>query len=233
MKRVLITNDDGISAPGIEALTSLASRIFEEVWVVAPREQASQIGHRVTTDTPIGIDKRGERRFAVDGTPADCTRAGLHLMGDKRPDWVWSGINHGGNLGHHDYFISGTMAAAREAAFFGIPALGASQYMKAGIDLNWEKAIERLETAFRQLQEKGGDPGVFWNVNLPHLEPEAAEPETIFCEPERAPLDVIFDYDEDISSLIYRGSYHDRSRIKGSDVDICFGGNVAVTRFEV
>lgn len=232
MKRVLITNDDGIDAPGIDALTKLAERHFGEVWVVAPKDQASQIGHRVTTDTPIEIEKRGERRFAVNGSPADCTRIGFHLLGDK-PDWVWSGINHGGNLGRHDYYISGTLAAAREAAFFGVPSLGASHYMKKGLDLDWQTAASRVEQAFQKIRDEKTSHGIFWNINLPHLEAGETEPEVVFCDPEREPLDVCFDFDEEGQKLIYRGSYHERARGKGSDVDICFGGNIAISRLEI
>lgn len=234
MNRVLITNDDGISADGIAALAALAESWFGEVWVVAPKDQASQIGHRVTTDTPIDFEEVGQRRFAVDGTPADCTRVGLHLMGENRPDWVWSGINHGGNLGSHDYFISGTLAAAREAALFGVPALGTSHYLKSGLRMDWQVASGRVEKAFKEIQEVDHQAGVFWNINLPHLEPGSPEPNTIFCDPERAPLDVRFEHDpEQKNRLIYSGTYHDRPRIKGSDVDVCFNGSIAVTRFEV
>jgi 5'-nucleotidase len=232
MNRVLITNDDGIDAGGINALASLAERLFEEVWVIAPQNQASQIGHRVTTDTPIDFEERGKRRIAVNGTPADCIRVGLHLL-DARPDWVWSGINHGGNLGRHDYYISGTLAAAREAAFFKIPALGASHYMKRGLDLNWDSAILRVERAFQQIQKEKTDPGVFWSINLPHLDNDESEPDIVFCELEKEPLDVDFHFDEEKKHLIYRGTYHGRSREKGSDVDICFGGDVSVSRMEI
>lgn len=232
MNRVLITNDDGIDSDGISALASLAKTFFNEVWIIAPKEQVSQIGHRVTTDTPISFQKRGERVFAVDGTPADCTRVGFQLMG-SRPDWVWSGINHGGNLGRHDYYISGTLAAAREAAFFGVPAFGASHYLKKHLPLDWESARHRLNHAFLKIREHPLIPGEFWNINLPHLATGEAEPEIIFCSPEKAPLDVSFHLDSESSHLTYNSNYHNRPRSKDSDVDICFRGNIAISKLEI
>jgi 5'-nucleotidase len=232
MNRVMITNDDGIDSDGISALASLARTFFNEVWIIAPREQASQIGHRVTTHTPIYFEKRGERVFAVDGTPADCTRVGFQLMGG-RPDWVWSGINHGGNLGRHDYYISGTLAAAREAAFFGVPSFGASHYMKKHLPLDWESARIRLQQAFLKIKEQPLIPGEFWNINLPHLAEDEAEPGVIFCSPEKAPLDVNFHLDSESGHLTYNSSYHNRARSKDSDVDVCFGGNIAISKLEI
>ncbi|MEM7603449.1 MAG: 5'/3'-nucleotidase SurE, partial [Verrucomicrobiota bacterium] len=126
--RALITNDDGIEADGLAALTKLAGSYFDDIWVVAPMTQMSEIGHRVTTQGTIRYEGRGEQRFAVGGTPADCARVALaHLMPEK-PDWILSGINHGGNLGRHDFVISGTVAAVREAAFAGVRGVAFSHF---------------------------------------------------------------------------------------------------------
>ena len=129
----LLSNDDGIDADGLTALRRIAEALFDEVWVVAPASQMSQIGHRVTTDTPIRYERRGERAFAIDGTPADCVRVALAHLLPVAPDWVLSGINHGGNLGRHDFAISGTVAAVREAAFQGIPGVTLSHYLRRGL----------------------------------------------------------------------------------------------------
>src|SRR5438034_3567954 len=116
--KFLITNDDGIAAPGIQALWDAAARIGEPV-MVAPAEAVSGCSHRVTTDGPIRIRLQELARFAIDGTPADCVRVGLHrLVPDAK--WVLSGINAGGNLGH-DVYLSGTVAAVREAVLHGWP----------------------------------------------------------------------------------------------------------------
>lgn len=235
MTSVLITNDDGIHADGLRALAALAGAFFDRVWVAAPKEQASQIGHRVTTDRPIRYDCIQHQWIAVDGSPADCVRVGLHLMGQK-PDWVWSGINHGGNLGLHDYFISGTLAAAREAAFFGVRALGVSHFLKHGLDLNWELAASRAAQAIREILPQAAEmekERIVWNINLPHLHHGERDPGVVFCEQEPQPLGVAFAPGPEENTLVYRGVYHERPRQEGSDVAVCFGGDIAVSRLRV
>lgn len=129
--RILITNDDGIGAPGLVALEQAAQRVGGEVFVVAPTRQHSAQSHAITISKPIFINElphmHGEAmRVAVDGTPCDCVRiALLKLMTDMQPDLVLSGINHGGNVGWNIFF-SGTVAAASEAHSFGIPSIAFS-----------------------------------------------------------------------------------------------------------
>ncbi len=230
--RVLLSNDDGIDANGLTALQSVAEHFFDEVWIVAPVAEASQIGHRVTTYTPIQYEERGNRSFAVHGTPADCTRIALaHLMPEK-PDWIWSGINHGGNLGRHDFAISGTVAAVREAAFMGVKAMAASHYLKSGLDLDWPKAAERIAKVFSKIQDKETGFGEFWNVDLPHIKKEEKEPMLIFCEQEIQPLEVSFN-EETPGFLNYTGRYHERPQEAGSDVAVCFGGDIAISKVSI
>ena len=224
----LLTNDDGIDAEGLAALQRVASSLFDEVWVVAPVSQMSQIGHRVTTDTPIRYEERWEKRFAVTGSPADCTRVALaHLM-PVRPDWVLSGINHGGNLGRHDFAISGTVAAVREAAFAGIRGISLSHFLRRGVTLDWDKAAARAAPVIATLFDEPLDSGHFWNINLPHPAPGEREPEVVKCGQERHSLHVHF-VEKTPGELSYAGDYHERPRVAGSDVDICFGGDIAVT----
>lgn len=224
----LLSNDDGVDAAGLAALRGLARDFFEEVWVVAPATQMSQIGHRVTTDTMIAYEVRGERVFAVEGTPADCTRIALARLLPHRPDWVLSGINHGGNLGRHDFAISGTVAAVREAAFQGLPGISISHYLRRGLSLNWEKAAARLRPVLAQLLRERPEPGYFWNVNLPHPAPGEREPQVVRCEQERHSLHVIYE-EREPGRFSYAGDYHDRPRVPGSDVDVCFRGDISVT----
>jgi len=120
---ILLCNDDGIEAEGLGALRRAAIRSFPGPrflrWLLAG--PMSMVGHRVTTHEPLAVERHGEWNWAVQGTPADCIRVALAHLLDAKPDWVLSGINHGGNLGQ-DIYISGTVAAAREAAYHGIPA---------------------------------------------------------------------------------------------------------------
>ncbi|MEC5126488.1 5'/3'-nucleotidase SurE [Verrucomicrobiales bacterium BCK34] len=224
----LLTNDDGIHADGLEALRELAESYFDEVWVVAPAKEMSQIGHRVTTYEPLEIEERGRRRFAVHGTPADCTRVALTHLLPKQPDWILSGINHGGNLGRHDFAISGTVAAVREAAFAGVRGIAFSHYIRRELPLDWGLAGERLDAVMRELLSRDLDVGSFWNVNLPHLEAGSEAPRLIDCEQERLSLEVCYAKDE-TGKLHYKGDYQGRPRVAGSDVDVCFSGNIALT----
>lgn len=224
----LLTNDDGIDAAGLAALHRVAVSLFDEVWVVAPDSQMSQIGHRVTTDTPIRYEERGHKRFAVTGTPADCTRIALACLMPVRPDWVLSGINHGGNLGRHDFAISGTVAAVREAAFAGIRGISLSHFLRRGVPLDWEKAAERVAPVIAGLLGVPLEDGHFWNINLPHPAPGEREPGVIHCGQERHSLHVHY-VEKTPGELSYAGDYHERPRVPGSDVDVCFGGDIAVT----
>src|SRR6516225_2098900 len=137
--KLLLTNDDGIDAPGLQALCDAAAAFGERV-VAAPVDVLSGCSHRVTTDDPIRISPREPGRYAVAGTPADCVRVALH---DLAPDaaWVLSGINQGANLGA-DVWHSGTVAAVREAVLHGIPGIALSQYHKRGQTHDWERAAQ-------------------------------------------------------------------------------------------
>ena len=123
--KLLITNDDGFSAPGIQLLANVAAE-FGQVTVVAPACQQSGISHRITFENPLNLVEKGTNAYSVDGTPADCVRVALSLW-EGEFDCVLSGINDGANLGV-DIYYSGTVAAAREATFFGLRSIAFSQY---------------------------------------------------------------------------------------------------------
>ncbi|MAS96399.1 MAG: 5'/3'-nucleotidase SurE [Verrucomicrobiales bacterium] len=228
----LITNDDGIDAEGLAALEQLASHLFDEVWTVAPAQQASEIGHRVTTKGAIRVEEQGYNRYAIHGTPADCTRLALSRILPAKPDWILSGINHGGNLGRHDFVISGTVAAVREAAFAGIPGVAVSHFIRRGLPLDWDAASSRALSALELVMGEQAETGEFWCINLPHPENEETKPQVVFCEQEHKPL--IVEYSEvEPGHWQYSGDYHSRPRTPGSDVDVCFRGDIAVSRVSV
>ena len=132
--RILVTNDDGIHAPGLKALERVAKSLSKDVWTVAPEVEQSAASHSLTTRRPLRLRKFGPRRFAVDGTPTDCVLVAVHkVLADKVPDLVLSGFNHGGNLGE-DVTYSGTVAAAMEATALSIPAIALSQCRPAAIE---------------------------------------------------------------------------------------------------
>ncbi|MCB9688908.1 MAG: 5'/3'-nucleotidase SurE [Alphaproteobacteria bacterium] len=168
--RVLISNDDGVDAPGLQALTSKLSRSEDEVWVVAPATEQSAQSHSLTMHRPLRVIRHGERRFAVTGTPADCIYLALHHVMPERPDIVVSGINAGSNLGT-DVHYSGTVAAAREACLQGLPAIAVS--LESAHDperaAQWGTATAIAERVIRSVVASPLPPRVFLNVNVPNL----------------------------------------------------------------
>jgi 5'-nucleotidase len=226
--RIVLTNDDGIEAPGIEALRKAAEGLGR-CYLVAPDGPASGCGHQVTTHQPIKISRLGGDRVAVAGTPADCVRLALHhLAADV--EWVLSGINSGGNLGT-DVYHSGTVAAVREAVIRGVPGIAVSHYIARGRTIDWTKASERARRVLVQLMSLPIPPGVYWNVNLPHLDDGAPEPEVVFCPPDPSPLPLDFLLESEQAH--YVGNYQGRARRPGADVEICFGGRIAVSMIHV
>jgi 5'-nucleotidase len=221
---LLLTNDDGIDAPGLQSLYAAACQVGEPL-LVAPMTGLSGCSHRVTTDEALHVEERGSRRFAVSGTPADCVRVALHAL-VPQIDWVLSGINAGGNLGA-DVWHSGTVAAVREGVLHGRPGIALSHYHRSGLELDWERATDWVLPVLRELMAQPWKPGTFWNVNLPHLEPGTPTPEVVFCPLDPGPLPLSFREIE--GRYRYNGVYHARKRVTGADVDVCFGGRIAVT----
>ncbi len=223
--KFLVTNDDGIDAEGLEALVK-AARDFGDPVVIAPADPQSGVSHAVTWRHGVRIEPRGEKRFAIHGTPADCTRLGLlRVVPDAK--WVLSGINHGANLGA-DMYYSGTVAAVREAVLHGWPGIAVSHYRKKDIEFDWPRAARWLAPILKDLLAKKTEPGLFFNVNLPNIPAEAADPEVVWCALDPNPLPLNYRHEEE-SGLFYAGDYNLRDRTKGADVDICFGGRIALT----
>jgi 5'-nucleotidase len=233
---IILTNDDGIGAPGILALEKAVRQALgvqpeqgSNVTVVAPATEQSGCGHQVTTHAPIGLTRQTENAWAIDGTPADCTRVALwHLY--PQTQWVLSGINAGGNMGS-DVYISGTVAAVREAALHRIPAIAFSHYRHGKQAYDWERATAWATKLLLDLMARPYEPGTYWNINLPHLQPDAPEPEIVFCQPCTQPLPVVFQVDG--AQLTDCAKYGDRQRDANADVAVCLGGNIAVTQLRV
>ncbi|MBD2086745.1 5'/3'-nucleotidase SurE [Coleofasciculus sp. FACHB-542] len=223
---LILTNDDGIDAPGIRALHKAMNG---KGMIVAPQDHLSGCGHQVTTTQAIHVRRRSDFEYAIAGTPADCVRIALtHLCPTVK--FVLSGINAGGNLGA-DVYISGTVAAVREAAFHGIPGIAVSHYRKGKLNVDWDVAARWTAGILADLLNRTIEPGTFWNVNLPHLLPGDPDPEVVFCEPSRQPLPVNYRVEGD--NFYYVGEYAKRDRTPGSDVDVCFSGKIAVTQLRL
>ncbi|MGJ8604948.1 MAG: 5'/3'-nucleotidase SurE [Marivita sp.] len=181
--RILITNDDGINAPGLMALSEIAQALAGpdgEVWTVAPAFEQSGVGHCISYTHPMMVSQMGDRRFATEGSPADCVLAGLHdVIKDTPPDLVLSGVNRGNNSAENALY-SGTLGGAMEAALQGIPAIALSQYYGPdNVDAQdpFEAArIHGTEVIRRILaHDPKGQDGyrLFYNVNFPPV-PAAA-----------------------------------------------------------
>src|SRR5436190_8236411 len=164
--RILISNDDGVRAPGILAL-ALALRPLGEITIAAPAENQSGKGHSITIGEPMYADKvtlqPGLEAYSITATPASCVKIGLGALVSAKPDLVVTGINHGYNLGRVTY-VSGTVGAAREAALSGIPAIAAST---ANERTDYAPAAEVVRQVVEMARKNGLEPGVILNVNIP------------------------------------------------------------------
>ena len=226
--KIVVTNDDGYDQPGLTALKD-AVRPLGEVIVVAPACPQSNVGHQVTLREPIRVDRPAVNTYVVHATPADCSRLAVKtLVPDV--DWIIAGINPGANLGS-DVYQSGTVAAAREAAILGIPAIAVSQYIARDWTIDWPTAQSQAARCLAAIVEQPLDAGQFWNINLPSGLAGSREPEPRMC-----PLDThphSYRYVREQGLYRYEGIIHDRPRSAGSDVDVCFSGSIAVTRMEI
>jgi 5'-nucleotidase len=145
--RILVTNDDGINAPGLKLLAKIARGLCRDVWVVAPEQEQSGSSHSLTLSRPLRIRKLGARRFAVDGTPTDCVLLAINtILRQQPPTLTLSGVNAGANLGE-DLTYSGTVAAAMEATLLGVPAIALSQHYQDRRAIPWPTAVIKRLTA--------------------------------------------------------------------------------------
>lgn len=241
--RILITNDDGINAPGLAALADIAAEVAGpdgEVWTVAPAFEQSGVGHCISYVHPTLIAELAPRRFAAEGSPADCVLAALgHVMRECPPDLVLSGVNRGNNSGENVMY-SGTIGAAMEAALQGLPAIALSQYLGQGTaDLAdpFEAARQHGPRLIRQVLEHGdwtsdADFRLFYNINFPacdgasvrgvRVAPQGRRSGVRFgAEAFRAPTGRNF--------LWIVGGSQTAEATPGSDVDANMGGYISLT----
>ena len=160
---ILVTNDDGIEAPGIKALTR-AMEPLGDVWVVAPKDEQSAVSNAISLRHPLRVRTRGSQRLAVSGTPTDCVYVGLNHVLERRPDICVSGINHGANLGD-DVMYSGTVAAAIEATMCDVPALAFSLAGYGSRD--FDAVVDHVTRLTGIFLGSGLPRGVFMNINFP------------------------------------------------------------------
>src|SRR5258708_21956233 len=173
--RILITNDDGVTARGLRLLESVARRFSDDIWVVAPTEEQSGAGHSVTRTAGVRLRRHDDRRFSVTGAPTDAVMLALaHVMKDSPPDLILSGINRGANLAE-DVTYSGTVSAAIEGALAGVRSIALSQaYSREGMGdtVPFAAAEAWAERVLAPLLEFETAPRTLINVNFPAIPPD-------------------------------------------------------------
>ena len=171
--RILITNDDGIHAPGLNVAETIARALSDDVWVVAPESDQSGVSHSLSLNDPLRLREVGERHFAVKGTPTDCVIMGVRHLMTEVPDLVLSGVNRGRNCAE-DVTYSGTVAGAMEGTVLGIPSFALSQAYAVSTKRlpHWQTAIKHAPDLIRKVLAAGMPRDVLVNVNFPDCPPE-------------------------------------------------------------
>ncbi len=166
--RILITNDDGIHAPGLRVLEHIARELTDDVWVVGPETDQSGKAHSLSLSDPLRLRKISDRHYAVRGTPTDCVIMGVRHILDVKPDLVLSGVNRGANVAD-DVTYSGTIAAAMEGTLLGIPSVALSQAFgwADGAEVPWSTAQTHGPDVLRRLLDAGIPAGTLVNINFP------------------------------------------------------------------
>lgn len=172
--RILVTNDDGIDAPGLHALREIAGTLSDNVWVVAPETNQSGAGHSLSLREPLRMRQLDDRAYAVRGTPTDCVIMGVRrVLFETPPDLILSGVNMGQNIAE-DVTYSGTIAAAFEGTHVGIRSIALSQAygFNGNRRARWETAIAKAPSLIQRLLAEDWHPNVLMNVNFPDRAPD-------------------------------------------------------------
>ena len=234
--RILITNDDGINAKGLEILKAIALGLSPDVWTVAPETNQSGTSHSMTLHSPLRLRAIDERTYAVAGTPTDCViMAVRHLLKDQSPDLILSGVNHGSNLAE-DITYSGTVAAAMEGTLLGVRSIALSLMMGFEEDGKrtafWETALAHAPSLIRMLIEALWRPGTLINVNFPDVSPEKISGITVTRQGVRDQNLLNIDSRSDPWGTPYFWFGFERRRstlVEGTDLSAMADGKISVT----
>ena len=172
--RILVTNDDGIHSPGLDACEEIARKLSDDVWVVAPEHDQSGVAHSLSLNDPLRLRQVDERKYAVRGTPTDCVIMGArYVLDGKNPDLVLSGVNRGRNVGE-DVIYSGTVAGAVEGTMIGVPSVALSQATSArtGRSPYWDTSLRFAPDIIKRVVDEGIPRDVLINVNFPDCPPD-------------------------------------------------------------
>lgn len=228
---ILISNDDGIHSPGLQLLADGLEKLGAKVTVVAPQIERSAAGHSLTLHKPLRMKEVSANRYFVSGSPADCVyMATRHLLKEK-PDLIVSGVNYGANLGQ-DHFYSGTVAAAREASFFGIKSLALSLCIHVGDKNNllWQTAVDFAIQFVPKFHESSFPFTHVLNVNIPNLPPKQIKGTKFAFQGKRIYSDEVVECQDPRGRSYYwiGGNQKGHDNLPGSDCDYVADGYIAM-----
>jgi 5'-nucleotidase len=231
MTKILITNDDGVNAPGIKALAkALRSEKDTEVIVVAPDQEQSSTSHSISLDKPLRINKVSKNIYAVSGTPVDSVLMGVWVILKEKPDFIFSGINRGGNLGE-DLHYSGTVAAAVQGGIMGVPSVAVSQL--GTHKYNYDKSAAMAVKVYRMLKKHPLPAGLILNVNVPE---KADLKKNLVTKTGKRDYGGKFTEKHDPRGVPYYwigGNQYKFEDIKNSDCNAIVAGNISITPINV
>ena len=232
--RILLTNDDGIDSPGLHALRDIANQLSDDVWIVAPETNQSGASHSLSLHEPLRLRKLEERAFAVRGTPTDSVIMGVrHILKDKAPDLVLSGINRGANMAE-DVTYSGTIAGAFEGTILGIRSMALSQAFgfESGKAVRWQTGLAHAPALLRKLLALEWPPSSVMNINFPDREPDNVAGTMVTTQGRRDPGLLNIDERHDTWGNPYYWLAFERRRSmakEGTDLAAVYAGFISVT----
>lgn len=232
--RILVTNDDGIHAPGLVVAERIALALCDDVWVVAPETEQSGASHSLTLTVPLRLRRVAEKRFAISGTPTDCVMMALaDLMKEARPDLVLSGVNRGSNMAD-DVSYSGTVAGAMEGCALGIPSIALSQSygFEDRREVPWACAETHGPDVIGRLVKAGWPEDVLINVNFPDCPPEAVRGVEVTAQGKRDLRTAILDRRVDARGIPYYWIGFKRVRSnppRGTDLCAIYENRISIT----
>ncbi len=232
--RILISNDDGIHAPGLGVLERIARQLSDDIYIVAPETDQSGVSHSLSLNDPLRLREIGPRRFAVQGTPTDCVLMGVHhVLRDRKPDLVLSGVNHGHNVAE-DVIYSGTIAAAMEGTILGIKSIALSQGFAPGArdSVSFDCAEKHGPAVIERILSAGIEPDALVNVNFPAVAADAIGGIELTRQGRRDMNLASLEERHDGRGRAYYWIRYSRSRTEpptGTDLDAVYNGRISVT----
>jgi len=232
--RILVTNDDGIAAPGLDVLRTIARSLSDDVWVVAPETDQSGVSRSLTLHEPLRCREVAEQVYAVKGTPTDCVIMGTrHLLGGIQPDLVLSGVNRGQNIAD-DVHYSGTIAGAMEGAIFGIPSLALSLavHMSGPGSIIWDMPLAHAKRVIETLLSAGWDKNIVLNINFPDCPPGDLKDTVLTSQGKRSHGQLMIDERHDTWGRPYYWFDFERRKSgaeEGTDIWAIYNNMISIT----